>query len=40
MAHFHAPRHDDQFRALLDRYMPGWRDVRDRLNEGPVPALK
>lgn len=40
MAHFLAPRHDDHFRALLDRYMPGWRAVRDRLNEGPVPALE
>lgn len=39
LAHFVAPNHGDGFVALLNRHMPGWRTIRDRLNEGPLPAI-
>lgn len=40
IAHFIAPDHSQRFLALLDRHMPGWRTVRDWLNEGPVPPIR
>lgn len=40
MAHFIVPNHSERFRTLLDRNMPGWRSIRDRLNEGPLPAIE
>jgi predicted metal-dependent hydrolase len=40
LAHFIAPTHGPQFIDLLDRNMPEWRSVRDKLNEGPLPALE
>jgi len=39
IAHFVVPDHSDKFLALLDRNMPGWRTIRDRLNEGPLPVI-
>lgn len=39
MAHFIVPHHGEGFKALLDNNMPGWRTIRDRLNEGPLPAI-
>lgn len=36
MAHLVSPRHDDVFMALLDRHMPGWRQVRFDLNVLPL----
>jgi predicted metal-dependent hydrolase len=39
VAHLVVPDHSDRFVALLSRHMPGWRIVRDRLNEGPLPAI-
>lgn len=39
MAHFVAPDHGERFIALLDRHMPGWRTIRDLLNEGPLPVI-
>jgi predicted metal-dependent hydrolase len=39
IAHFVASNHGDGFVGLLDRHMPGWRTVRDRLNDGPLPAI-
>ena len=39
IAHFVVPNHSDGFMALLDQNMPGWRTIRDRLNEGPLPAI-
>lgn len=39
IAHFVVPNHNEGFVELLDRHMPGWRTVRDRLNEGPLPAI-
>lgn len=39
IAHFVVPDHGVHFIELLDRHMPGWRTIRDRLNEGPLPSL-
>lgn len=38
MAHLVSPRHDDRFMALLDRHMPGWRQVRFDLNALPLTS--
>jgi len=38
MAHFVSPRHDDEFVAVIDRYMPKWRQVRSDLNALPLSA--
>jgi predicted metal-dependent hydrolase len=40
IAHFVVPDHGEHFVGLLDRHMPGWRTIRDRLNEGPLPAIE
>lgn len=39
LAHFLVPNHSEHFTTLLDRHMPGWRSIRDRLNEGPLPTF-
>lgn len=39
MAHFISSRHDDVFVALLDRFMPKWRQVRADLNSLPLNAF-
>lgn len=39
LAHFVAPDHGREFVALLDGQMPGWRTIRNRLNEGPLPTI-
>lgn len=36
MAHFISPRHDDVFLSVLDRNMPGWRQIRADLNALPL----
>ena len=36
MAHFVSPRHDHVFLSLLDRNMPGWRQIRADLNALPL----
>lgn len=36
MAHFISPRHDDAFLNVLDRHMPGWRQIRADLNALPL----
>lgn len=38
LAHLVSDRHDDQFVALLDQYMPHWRTVRGDLNALPLAA--
>jgi predicted metal-dependent hydrolase len=38
MAHFVSRRHDDVFLGILDRNMPGWRQVRGDLNALPLAA--
>jgi predicted metal-dependent hydrolase len=39
IAHFVSPDHGREFLALLDGQMPGWRTIKNRLNEGPLPAI-
>jgi predicted metal-dependent hydrolase len=39
IAHFVIPNHGEEFRTLLDENLPGWRHIRDRLNEGPLPPI-
>jgi predicted metal-dependent hydrolase len=39
IAHFVVPNHGEEFRALLDENLPGWRHIRERLSEGPLPAI-
>ena len=36
MAHFLVPNHNANFVALLDRHMPGWQTIRNKLNYGPL----
>jgi predicted metal-dependent hydrolase len=36
LAHFVSPRHDELFVSLLDRNMPGWRQIRADLNALPL----
>lgn len=36
MAHFVSPRHDHVFLNVLDRNMPGWRQIRSDLNALPL----
>lgn len=38
MAHFLSPRHDEIFVAVLDRNMPGWRQIRADLNALPLSS--
>jgi len=39
IAHFVVPVHSERFRSLLDSNMPGWRNIRERLNEGPLAQI-
>lgn len=36
LCHLKVRSHGKEFIALLDRFMPDWRDVRKRLNDAPV----
>ena len=36
MVHLREPTHGPKFLALMDRYLPNWRDTRDRLNRLPA----
>lgn len=36
LAHFLVPNHSEAFVAILDRHMPGWRSIREKLNYGPL----
>ncbi|MBN1314560.1 MAG: M48 family metallopeptidase [Anaerolineales bacterium] len=36
MAHLLEPTHNTHFVALMDQFMPNWRDRRDQLNQLPV----
>ncbi|MGY6410823.1 MAG: M48 family metallopeptidase [Alkalilacustris sp.] len=36
LAHFVSPRHDDVFVSVLDKNMPGWRQIRADLNALPL----
>ncbi len=36
MAHLLEPTHNTRFVALMDRFMPTWRDTRNLLNSLPA----
>jgi predicted metal-dependent hydrolase len=36
LLHLLEPTHNARFRALLDRYLPGWEQLRQRLNSTPL----
>jgi predicted metal-dependent hydrolase len=36
LAHLLSRHHDAQFAALLDRHLPAWRSLRERLNAEPL----
>jgi predicted metal-dependent hydrolase len=36
MLHFIVPNHGARFLGLLDEHMPGWRLVRQTLNQAPL----
>lgn len=36
LTHFHEPTHNPRFVALMDRFLPRWRHVRQLLNQLPV----
>lgn len=36
MVHLLERRHNDRFRAYMDRFMPLWRTHRDELNRAPL----
>lgn len=38
LAHLVSPLHDDQFRAVVERALPRWRQVRKDLNDLPLSA--
>lgn len=36
MTHLIEPSHDENFTALMDKFMPNWRNIRDELNDAPL----
>jgi predicted metal-dependent hydrolase len=36
LVHLRVREHDDQFRQFMDGLMPGWRGIRDELNQAPL----
>jgi predicted metal-dependent hydrolase len=36
MAHLLEPSHNNRFIALMDQYMPSWRNHREELNRAPL----
>lgn len=36
LCHFRCRNHGKEFVAMLDKYMPNWREVRRRLNDAPL----
>lgn len=40
LAHLVSPRHDQRFKAVLDKEIPCWKQVRQELNSLPLPAWK
>ena len=39
LAHLKIPNHSPEFIAILDEYMPYWRDVRKRLNDSKLDYM-
>jgi len=40
MMHFLVPDHSERFVALMDHHQPGWRTVRQMLNEAPLTHVE
>jgi len=40
LAHMRIKNHDKDFIAILDEYMPYWKDVRKRLNDSILDYMK
>jgi predicted metal-dependent hydrolase len=38
LAHLVEPNHGPRFQAIMDRYLPDWRERRQLLNKGPAPT--
>ena len=38
LVHLLAPHHDERFQALMDRWMPTWRQRKSRLNAAPLAS--
>lgn len=36
LVHLLEPTHNDRFKALMDQYLPHWRQYRDMLNKSPL----
>lgn len=36
LAHLIEPSHNAHFKALLDQYLPNWRQLKDELNQAPL----
>jgi predicted metal-dependent hydrolase len=36
LVHLRVREHDYRFRQLMDGLMPGWRRIRDELNQAPL----
>jgi predicted metal-dependent hydrolase len=36
LVHLLEPSHNARFKALMDRYLPNWRELRKRLNQGDL----
>ena len=39
LAHLHVKEHSSALIAILDEYMPYWRDVRKKLNDSTLDYL-
>lgn len=40
LLHFLVPNHGEAFIKLLDRHCPGWRSLKQRLNEAPLGHIE
>ncbi len=40
LAHLRHRHHDEEFTALMDRYLPNWRQTRKELNAAPLSSEK
>jgi predicted metal-dependent hydrolase len=40
MLHLLVRRHNEQFHALMDAHLPGWRQTRQTLNAAPLAHVE
>jgi len=40
LTHIVEKRHNDRFKSLLDKYMPTWRKIKNKLNEQTLDSLE